>query len=75
MYTWSYKGPVVRFNYLGKDEWTRCAVIVNEWTAYTVAPSEAKAKANLTFRFKKENGYSPSAKIVLPGEVRLEVVS
>lgn len=65
MYTWSYKGPVLYFN--------RC--IVNEWIGYTNAPSEAKAKSNLAFRFKRENGYSPSAKIVLPGEIKMEVVS
>ena len=63
--TWSYQGPVLYFG--------RC--IVESWSAFTSAPSEAKAKSNLTYRFKKENGYSPTTRISLPGEVKMEVKS
>lgn len=56
-----YIGPVLKFN----------TCIVPRWEAYTYATSEAKARSNLTYQFKKSNNYMPSAKIVLPGEIRL----
>lgn len=54
-----YKGPVVEFG--------RC--IANKWEASTYAPSENKARSNLTYRFKKEHGKAPTARITLPGKI------
>ncbi len=59
MQQYYYDGPVLRFD----------DVILHSWKATTVAPSEAKAKSNLTYRFKKENGLTPSTKISLPGKL------
>lgn len=56
-----YKGPVFHF---GK-------MIVPEWFGQTYASSEAKARANLTYRFKCQAGFLPSSKIELPGKVVL----
>lgn len=56
-----YEGPVLEFDQR-----------INEhWVAETVAPSEAKAKSNLTYRFKKSRGKSSDTKISLPGKITL----
>lgn len=41
----------------------------DRWKATTVAPTEAKAKSNLAYRYKKENGLMPNTKITLPGKL------
>lgn len=56
---YSYHGPVMEFN--------RC--VANNWSASTYAPSKRKARANLTYRFKKETNRVPRTKISLPGEI------
>lgn len=56
---YSYSGPV--------EEFGRC--IADKWSATTFAPTAAKAKSNLVYRFKMEAGKIPSAKITLPGKV------
>lgn len=56
-----YNGPVMKFD----------TCIQNRWPAETYAPSAAKARSNLVYRFKKENGLANSAKITLPGELKL----
>ena len=61
MNTYIYNGPVMEFD--------RC--IANHWKAETMAVSEKKARVNLTFRYKKENGKSPNAKISLPGKITI----
>ena len=61
MHRYQYDGPVMKFD--------NC--IQRRWAAITVAPSEAKAKSNLTYRYKKENGLTPNAKITLPGKIIL----
>lgn len=55
-----YHGPVMKFG--------KC--IKNSWSAETYASSPLKAKCNLIFRFKKENGFANTAKITLPGELK-----
>lgn len=50
-----YKGPVMEFD--------KC--IVNAWTGQT----EAKAKSNLSYQFKKYNNRTANAKITLPGKL------
>ena len=54
-----YEGPVMEFE--------RC--ITPQWRATTWAVSPSKAKSNLAFRFKKENGKATNSKISLPGKV------
>lgn len=56
-----YDGPV--------NEFDRC--ICQRWTGSTYAVSEKKARANLEFRYKKENGKAPHAKVHLPGKLEL----
>ena len=54
-YIYIYRGPVKQF---GK--------IINEsWTAETSAVSASKALSNLAYRYKKEHGFTSSAKIEL----------
>lgn len=56
-----YNGPVMNFD----------TCIKNRWSAETYAISPAKARSNLTYRFKKENGFAASTKITMPGELKL----
>ena len=56
-----YVGPV--------EEFGRC--IAHNWTSTTYAPSESKARSNLTFQFKQAMGKLPSTKIVLKGKFTL----
>lgn len=61
MNLYAYEGPVMEFD--------RC--VQHCWKAETSAPSEAKARSNLSYRWKKENGRASQAKISLPGKIRL----
>lgn len=61
MNSYVYEGPVMEFE--------RC--VQHCWKAETTAPSEAKARSNLTYRWKKENGRAAKSKITLPGKIRL----
>lgn len=61
MQEYKYDGPVMRFD----------DCIQRRWKATTVAPSEAKARNNLAYRYKKENGFMPNCKITLPGKLIL----
>ena len=54
-----YVGPVMMFE----------TCIANQWKGETMAVSEAKARSNLIFQFKKSSGRLPSSKISLPGKV------
>lgn len=58
-YRYIYEGPVMKFN----------TCVQNHWSAETYANSPAKAKSNLAFRFKKENGLAKTVKITLPGAI------
>ena len=58
---YSYDGPVMEFD--------RC--IAHNWRNTTYAVSEKKARSNLIFRYKKENGKAPTAQIKLPGKITL----
>lgn len=55
---YEYDGPVRSFD----------KFLDGRWVAETVAPNEARARANLMYRWKCENGYSPNLKIDLPGK-------
>ena len=41
-------------------------------SAETIAPSEAKARSNIAYRWKKENGCAPNQKITLQGNLILK---
>lgn len=58
---WLYDGPVLEFN----------TCIANHWKGETFAPTEAKAKNNLAYQFKKNNRRVPSSKITLPGNLTM----
>ena len=58
---WLYDGPVLEFN----------ICIANHWKGETFAPTEAKAKNNLAYQFKKNNRRVPSSKITLPGNLTM----
>lgn len=56
-----YDGAVLRFE----------DVIERRWHAETYAESSAKARSNLTYRYKKDHGYAANAKIILPGTMNI----
>lgn len=59
MKEYCYDGPVMMFE----------DCVQYRWKASTYAPSEAKAKNNLSYRYKKENGLATNTKITLPGKM------
>lgn len=60
MKRYSYNGPVVVFG----------VCIANNWTAETLAVSEAKARSNFAYQFKKAtNRNASSANIIFPGKI------
>lgn len=63
MTLYTYEGPVMKFD----------VCIVNNWKGETLAPSEAKARSNLAYRYKKENGLASNARITLPGKINASV--
>jgi len=54
-----YDGPVMELD----------ICIRSRWKASTYAVSEDKARCNLTYRYKKENGIFMGKKINLPGKI------
>lgn len=61
MQKYTYKGPVMEFN--------RC--IANIWEGATMAASEAKARSNLVYQFKKTTNRASNTRITLPGKIVL----
>lgn len=59
MTLYSYEGPVLEFD----------KIVTNCWTAQTYAISEAKARTNMAYQFKRETGRVPRTKITLPGKI------
>ena len=61
MNLYSYDGPVMEFD-----------ICVNShWKGSTYAPSESKARSNLTYQYKKEKHKSPATKIRLTGKLKI----
>lgn len=58
---YSYEGPVMEFD----------TCVNNKWTGSTYAPSESKARSNLTYQYKRQKNKSPSTKIHLTGKIIL----
>lgn len=64
MTLYSYDGPVLEFD----------RIVANHWKAQTYAVSEAKARVNLAYQFKRDTGRVPRCKITLPGKIVQEGV-
>lgn len=60
-HTYTYDGPVMIFD--------RCVMQV--WRTTTWAPSEKKARANLAYRYKRDNNLAKTAKVELPGKIKM----
>lgn len=45
--------------------------VVPRWTAETMAESEAKARSNFEYQYKKQNNLAPGARITLVGTIRI----
>lgn len=56
-----YEGPVMMFDKL----------VTDRWKGETVAPSESKARSNLTYQFKRQNNRLPGTKYYLPGTIKM----
>lgn len=58
---YTYDGPVMVFE--------RC--VADHWKGETMAPSEQKARSNLTYQFKKQNNRIAGTRITLPGKIKI----
>lgn len=58
LHKYIYDGPVLKFD----------TCVTNHWKGETMAPSEQKARSNLTYQFKRQNNLVPGTKITLPGK-------
>lgn len=56
-----YDGPVLVFDKL----------VADHWKGETMAPSEKKARSNLTYQFKTQNNRIVGTKVTLPGEIKM----
>lgn len=61
MKLYSYEGPVLEFD----------KIVANKWSGTTYAVSEAKARSNLAYQFKRDNNKIPRTKITLPGKIKV----
>ena len=60
MNRYSYEGPIMVFG--------RC--VQNNWKSQTMAPTEKRARSNLAYQWKKQNGQlAGAANVVLPGKL------
>lgn len=57
-----YEGPVMEFG--------KC--IADKWKGYTYAQTEAKARSNLSYQFKREHNRLANTRITLPGDIQIE---
>lgn len=55
---YEFKGAVLLFD----------RIVASNYTATTTAPSMRKARSNLVYRYKRDNGYAKTAKISLTGK-------
>ena len=58
---YSYDGPVKQFDML----------LADHWKGETMAPSEKKARSNLTYQCKKKLNLNPGVMIKLPGKIKM----
>lgn len=59
LHRFRYDGPVMEFD----------TCINYHWTGETLALSEEKARSNLIFQYKRQNGKTINSKIILPGKI------
>lgn len=64
MTLYSYDGPVLAFD----------RNVAEHWQGETYAISEVKARSNLAYQFKIENGKVPRTKVTLPGKIMVKGV-
>ncbi len=64
LYQFTYNGPVKSFD----------NILTSRWKAETNAFSEARARSNLAYRYKKEHGLSESTKITLTGSLTCRLI-
>lgn len=58
---YAYDGPVLEFD----------TCVADHWKGETMAPTERKARSNLTYQYKRQNNRLPGTKVKLPGKVKL----
>ena len=58
---YEYDGPVLIFDKL----------VTDRWKGETMAPSEKKARSNLTYQFKKQSNRVVGNKVTLPGKIKM----
>jgi hypothetical protein len=46
-------------------------LLTDHWEGETVAPSDKKARSNLTYQFKRGNNRIAGTRITLPGKIRM----
>ena len=63
MNLYSYNGPVYEFD----------RIVANHWEASTRAVSEKKARTNLAYQYKCQNGKAPRSKLSIPGKLIMEI--
>lgn len=56
-----YEGPVMMFD----------SLIADHWKGETMAPSESKARSNLTYQFKIQHNRIPGSRYSLPGKIKM----
>lgn len=56
-----YDGPVLEFD----------TCVNSRWKGETTAPSENKARSNLTYQYKKQTNRISGTKIKLPGKIKM----
>ena len=56
-----YDGPVLEFD----------TCVNSRWKGETTAPSEKKARSNLTYQYKKQTNRISGTKIKLPGKIKM----
>lgn len=61
MHNYEYEGPVMVFG----------ICVMNHWKGVTRAVSEAKARSNLAYQWKKQNNRVAGSNITLPGRIKM----
>lgn len=57
---YAYEGPVMMFD----------SCVCSKWKSETIAESEAKAKSNLAYQYKRQRHLSPSTNVRLTGKLK-----
>ena len=60
-YKYRYDGPVLYFDKL----------VADHWKGETIAPSEQKARSNLSYQAKKQMNLIAGTNVKLPGKIKM----